>query len=81
MKLSVKGLGLSLGILWGVCLFLSTLIAVQTGYMAEALSELMGVYPWYQVTWTGAFIGLVEGFIDGFIGGALIAWLYNIFSR
>jgi fructose-specific phosphotransferase system IIC component len=36
-----------------------------------------GIYPWYKVSWSGAFIGIILGFIDGFIGGYLVAWLYN----
>lgn len=82
MKLSVKGLGLAMGILWALSLFVMTLVATYSGYMADQLNTLIvGVYPWYSVSLTGAFIGLAEGFVDGFVGGVVIAWLYNVCSK
>lgn len=78
MKLSVKGLGLTMGLLWGVGLCLMTLVATYSGYMAPQLELLLvGVYPWYDVSLVGAFIGLGEGFVDGLIGGVVFAWVYN----
>jgi hypothetical protein len=77
MKLSSKALGLTLGILWGLGLFVMTLLAASNGYAADQLGLLVGVYPWYEVTTQGAFIGLGLGFLDGFIGGWIIAWVYN----
>lgn len=79
MKLSVKGLGLAGGILWGVSLFLWTLIASSVlAWGKPVLDLLVSVYPYYTVSVTGAFVGLVMGFIDGFVGCALFAWLYNL---
>lgn len=80
MKLSPKAFGLTCGTFWGVSLFLSTLVAVKTGYMAAQLDLLVGLYPWYSLTGGGAVVGLVEGFVDGFVGGYLFAWLYNWFA-
>lgn len=81
MKLSAKGLGLSMGVLWGVTLFVSTLVAVYSGYLSDQLSTMIvGVYPWYELSLAGAFIGLGEGFVDGFVGGVILAWLYNFFA-
>ena len=79
MKLSIKALGLSCGILWGLAIFLLTYWFLLRGFEGETLSRLGNVYLGYSVTWYGGFIGLVWGFIDGFIGGALLAWLYNQF--
>lgn len=83
MKLSVKGLALSLGILWGVCLFFWTLLVALLGleWGSNMLQLFVGFYPWYDITVGGAFIGLVAGFIDGAIGGALLAWLYNKLTK
>lgn len=79
MKLSIKALALSMGILWSVCLFLWTLLIALTDVQwgVDMLQLLVGMYPWYEITVPGAFVGLVAGFIDGAIGGALLAWLYN----
>lgn len=80
MKLNVKALGLSLGILWGVSLLLLTWLFLIIGQPGNTLSKLSAVYVGYSVSWFGGFVGLIWGFVDGFIGGALIAWLYNKFT-
>jgi hypothetical protein len=79
--LNARSLGLSIGILWAVVLFLMTVLSLYTGYAAGFLEMMAGVYPGFRLSWPGAFIGLVMGFIDGFIGGYLVAWLYNRFNR
>src|SRR3989338_6611911 len=79
MKLSVKAFALAAGLFWGVTLFVSTLIAAYYGYLTPQLQWLVGLYPWYEITTMGAFIGLAEGFVDGFFGGLVFAWLYNKF--
>ncbi len=80
MKLCWKAAGLTCGILWGLGLFAMTLLAVYTNYAEHLLTLLVGVYPWYEISVAGAFIGLGEGFIDGFLGAAIFVWIYNAFS-
>jgi hypothetical protein len=79
MKLKPIALGVAAGVLWGgVCVFLTTLLSVYTGYgksFLEAIPE--SVYPGYSITLAGSFAGLVYGFIDGFICGVIFAWVYN----
>jgi hypothetical protein len=77
MKLSARGLGLAIGILWSVMLFVMTILSIYTGYAAGFLKMVASIYPWFGISWGGAFVGLVLGFIDGFIGGFVIAWIYN----
>ena len=79
MKLCWKAAGLSLGLLWALGLFIMTLLAVYTGYLEGICTLFVGVYPLYEISVAGAFIGLVEGFIDGFIGGAVLVAVYNAF--
>ena len=79
MRLHPTALGLALGILWGVSLFLATAWTVLSGG-GEHLELLGKFYLGYGVSWAGAIIGFVWGFIDGFIGGWLLAWLYNRFA-
>lgn len=80
MKLKPKAFGLACGILWGVSLFLCTVVAVYNGYLSSQLQWLVGFYPWYELSYGGAVIGGVAGFIDGFVGGAIFAWVYNYFA-
>lgn len=76
--LNAKALGMSGGLLWGLCMFLGTLLGMYTTDYGFAYYELlMDIYPGYELSIYGAFIGLIYGFADGFIGLFLLGWLYN----
>ena len=78
MKLKPVALGLSLGILWGGVLFLTSWLSYFTGYGKSFLDAMAGsLYPGYTISPLGSFLGLVYGFIDLFIGGMLLGWIYN----
>ncbi|CCB87051.1 MULTISPECIES: bacteriophage holin [Parachlamydia] len=70
-------LGLAGGILWGLSMFVCTLLAHYFGYGTHWLSLVSDVYPGYSVSLLGSIIGLIYGFIDGFVGLFLLGWLYN----
>ena len=76
MKLSVKGLALSAGIVWGAAVLLITLAAVARGAGVH-VGLLAAIYPGYSVSYVGSIIGLVYGFVSAGIAGALVACLYN----
>lgn len=75
--LNAKNLGLAAGIIWGVSMFLMTIISLKTGYASGWLTVMAGVYPGYNVSLSGSIIGLIYGFIDGFVGLFIFGWLYN----
>ena len=80
MKLSVKGLAMTGGLLWGGCVFfvgISNLI--WPSYGTAFLEMIASVYPGYgAVAGIGSVIVLgLYGALDGAVGGALLAWLYN----
>jgi ribose/xylose/arabinose/galactoside ABC-type transport system permease subunit len=79
MKLSPKALGLSLGILLGVALMVTTWIVMAQGGGGQ-LVKLHRIFPGYTVSLVGSIIGLVYGFVCGLIDGVIIAWLYNMFA-
>jgi len=82
MKLSPTALGLAGGIMWALIVCILTLTSIWTGgYATEVLNLIGNIYPGYQITVWGAFVGLVYGFIDGFLGGYILAWVYNIFAK
>jgi hypothetical protein len=84
MKLSVKGLALASGILWGWAM-LGTGLAnlIWAGYGQQFLQTMSSVYPGYHATRSVAevIVGTLYGFVDGLIAGAVFAWLYNQFAR
>ena len=78
MKLSPVALGVALGSVWGVSLFIITWISYYTGYgklFMEVLAQ--SIYPGYTITPLGSFLGLLYGFADGFVSVALIGYIYN----
>lgn len=80
MKLSPKAVGLALGILTGLGLFIMTILAVYTSYLTHIVELLVGVYPYYEISLQGAAAGLIWGFVDGLIGGLIFAWVYNLIA-
>ncbi|MFQ5883245.1 MAG: bacteriophage holin [Candidatus Methylomirabilales bacterium] len=76
--LSIKGLGLALGLTWGASIFLLGL-AGAAGW-GRALVEVLGsAYLGFHPSLGGSLIGGLWGFVDGTLGGIIIAWLYNRF--
>jgi hypothetical protein len=55
------------GAFWGLTLFFATILATITGFGRPFLELVCGIYPKYEVSFSGSFIGLVLGFIDGFL--------------
>lgn len=76
-KLSPVGLGLALGILWGVSLLVLGLIATYYSYGRPFVDAVSALYLGFEPSVKGSIIGGIIGFIDAFITGFLIAWLYN----
>lgn len=83
-KLSIKGLGLSIGVLWGIYLFILGLASTAginlPWFNAGIIQQLAVVYKGFSASIGGSFLGLIYGFVCGFVGGALTAWLYNKFA-
>jgi hypothetical protein len=79
LKLDRVALGLALGCLSGVALFLATLILVLKGgkEVGPNLWLLSQYFPGYTVTAVGSVVGLVYGFVAGFFGGWSFAFLRN----
>jgi len=77
MTLNAKYFGLAGGILWGLSMFVITLVSVFTGYGTGFLNIVSNIYPGYSISLLGSVIGLIYGFIDAFIGLYIFAWLYN----
>jgi len=81
MKLSIKGMALSLGVVWGLSVFIITILALQFGYGIELLIMLTGLYPGFAISYPGAFLGLIYGFVDGVLTGLIVAWVYNRLTK
>ena len=83
MRLNVKALACSFALLWGggVMLLVGLCNMCCDGYGQPFLDLIASIYPGYEATGTFGqfFIGVGYGVLDGFIGGAVLAWVYNLF--
>jgi len=80
MRFNVKVFALTCALVWGFGLFLLTwwIIAFEG---ATAERTFLGlVYRGYSISPGGSVIGLGWALLDGFVGGAIFAWLYNLFA-
>jgi len=84
MKLDIKALALSGGIVWGAAILLTALANLIWPDYGRAFLELAAsIYPGYR---PGAgigsvFTGALYGLVDGAVCGAIIAWLYNLLAK
>ena len=79
MWLNVKALGLVLGLLFGLIVFVATNWLVIKGgdRVGPHLILLSQYFIGYRVTFLGSFIGFAYGFALGTLSGALLGWIYN----
>jgi CDP-diglyceride synthetase len=77
MRLNIKALALTCGILWALTLFILTWWLIAFGGFAGQPTLIGKVYVGYTISPLGSVIGLIYAFLDGLIGGAIFAWLYN----
>lgn len=82
MRLKPVALGVALGSVWGLSLFITTWISYYTGYGKLFLEVLaQSIYLGYTITPIGSLFGLIYGFFDGLISATLIGWLYNKIAK
>jgi hypothetical protein len=84
MKLDVKAMAITLGLIWGLLMLIVGLAnLIWPGYGQAFLDVMASVYPGYKAT---ASIGQVitgtgYALVDATIGGAVCAWVYNRFTK
>jgi hypothetical protein len=80
MKLDVKACALTSGLIWGPGLFVLTWWIIAFDGPTGEPTLIGRVYRGYSLSPMGSLAGLALGFLDGLIGGAIFAWLYNLFA-
>ncbi|PIP86733.1 hypothetical protein COV42_00695 [Candidatus Campbellbacteria bacterium CG11_big_fil_rev_8_21_14_0_20_44_21] len=79
-RINVKAFGLSLGIVSAVVVFLLGFLS-SFGYAGELVTFLEGIYPGFEPTLPGSFIGALWAFVGAFVIGISFASLYNKFLK
>lgn len=79
LVLNAKVLGLALGVIFGLGIFVATnwLIIKGGDRVGPHLILLSQYFIGYKVTFLGSLIGAAYGFALGTICGALMGWIYN----
>ena len=83
MRLSLKSLSLTCGILWaGAILCVGLVNLVYPSYGMEFLKLVSSLYPGYHASLRVAdvLVGTGYGLVDGAVAGLLLGWLYNLFT-
>ena len=86
LVLRIKILGLVLGILFGLAVFIATnWLLIKGGHMTADGKYVVGphlqllsqFFIGYRVSFVGSIIGFAYGFAVGTLCGAIIGWVYN----
>jgi hypothetical protein len=83
LRLDAKVLGIVLGVLFALAIFVSTNWLVIKGGdpVGPHLQLLSQYFIGYTVTFRGSLIGAAYGFAAGALGGSLVGWIYNAVVR
>ncbi len=83
VRLNAKLLGLVVGLLLGIGLFLATIFLVLKGGPDPGahLGLLAQFFPGYRVSYLGSFIGFAYAFFVGFLVGLALGAVYNKVAR
>jgi ABC-type nitrate/sulfonate/bicarbonate transport system permease component len=84
MKLDLKALSLTSGILWALALFLTGIFnLIWPGYGEAFLRLMASIYPGYHAAHSlgDLIVGTLYAFLDGVICGFVFGLLYNLFLR
>ena len=83
LRLNVRAVGLGLGLVFGLVIFVATNWLVIKGgeRVGPHMALLSQFFPGYRVSFLGSLIGLAYGFALGTLIGSLISWIYNRLDR
>ncbi len=79
VRMRARIMAVVFGMVGGVGLFAATAWLLIRGgkQVGKTLSLLGNYFPGYDVTWPGAFLGLLYGALAGAAVGWAVAWIYN----
>jgi len=86
LRLNAKVMGLILGILMGLVVFIATnWLVIKGGHISPSGKYVVGphlqllsqYFIGYRVSFLGSIIGFAYGFAIGTLSGALVGWIYN----
>lgn len=82
MRLSVKSLAITAGLLWAGCLLAVGLLNLASATYGETfLRGMSSIYPGFHAsrTFVDVIVGTCYALLDGAVAGLLFGWIYNAF--
>lgn len=79
-KIQPVPLGVAVGVLWAICVFVVGITAMF-GWGNALVAALASLYIGYSASILGAVIGAIWAFVDGLVAGVIVAWLYNMMAK
>lgn len=73
-----RAMGVAVGAVTGLLVFLATVMMTLKGGSGYPLSLLAEYYFGYSVSWAGSLVGLAWGFVSGFVFGWFFAFCRNL---
>ena len=80
LRLNANILGLVLGIISGLAIFVATNFLILKGgeVVGPHLGLLRNFFPFYSVTFLGSIVGFGWGLLSGYVAGFIIGSIYNL---
>ena len=80
LRLNANILGLVLGIITGLIIFVTTNFLILKGgaVVGPHLALLRNFFPYYSVTFPGSIVGFFWGLLFGYVAGLVVGSLYNL---
>lgn len=83
MRLNLKAISLTSGILWGLVILLTGIMnLIWTGYGDAFLKVIASLYPGFNAkgSFGDVIVGTVYALVDGAACGFIFGWVYNLFA-
>jgi len=81
MRLNLKALSLTAGIIWALAVFLTGIAnLIWSGYGDAFLNIIASLYPGFNAggSFGDVIIGTLYAFVDGAACGLIFGWIYNL---
>ena len=77
-RLSAVALGVAFGVVTALTMMIFAWTAWNGGHGTQIVDMWATVYPGFEASLKGGFIGGAWGFVEGFIVGVVVGWVYNL---
>ncbi len=77
-RLSAVALGVAFGVVSAISMMVFAWSAWLGGNGSQMIQQWAAIYPGFDASLKGGFIGGAWGFVEGFVLGVITGWIYNL---